>query len=379
MIKTISIIALILFSTIEAKKTDIDSLINVGINQIYSLRFNSANSTFADLKKIQPENPKPYFFDAMVLWWEILIDIKNQKNDKRFYEKLDIVIEKCENILDKESNNFEALFFKMGALGFSGQLKSVREEWLSAALDGKAALPIVMELNKLYPNNYDIYLGLGIYNYYADVIPKNYPVLKPFTSLFPKGNKEQGLLQLEKAGKKGKNTAIEADYFLANVELVFELNYEKSAKISKKLAKRFPQNPIFENILARSYFGLKKNEKADSIFQLILKKSESQKLGYGIQLKGSTLYYLGDIQFRNGNLPKAKEFFKESVQIFQQLNLEENFGFIVNGKMYLAKIAKQEKNYGLAVKYYRSVLDLDDYDNSHKRAEREIFLIESRK
>jgi hypothetical protein len=102
MIKTISIIALILFSTIEAKKTDIDSLINVGINQIYSLRFKSANSTFADLKKIQPENPKPYFFDAMVLWWEILIDIKNQKNDKRFYEKLDIVIEKCENILDKE-------------------------------------------------------------------------------------------------------------------------------------------------------------------------------------------------------------------------------------------------------------------------------------
>lgn len=63
-------------------------------------------------------------------------------------------------------------------------MRALRESWLKAADDGREALPIVEEASALDPDNMDVQLGFGIYNYYADVIPNEYPILKPLM-IFP--------------------------------------------------------------------------------------------------------------------------------------------------------------------------------------------------
>ena len=62
---------------------------------------------------------------------------------------------------------------------------------LKAADDGREALPIVEEAASLDPNNMDVQLGFGIYNYYAAVIPNENPLIKPLMIFFPDGDKDK--------------------------------------------------------------------------------------------------------------------------------------------------------------------------------------------
>ena len=75
--------------------------------------------------------------------------------------------------------------FKGGAIGFRGRLRATRDSWIKAADDGREALPIVEQASKLDSNNTDVELGFGIYNYYAAVIPDEYPMIKPLMIFFP--------------------------------------------------------------------------------------------------------------------------------------------------------------------------------------------------
>lgn len=98
-----------------------------------------------------PESPAGRFFLAMIDWWKILIDLDYEGYDDIFYQKLEDVIFQCDQILDKDDKNVDALFFKGGAIGFRGRLRALRESWLKAADDGRTALPIVQYASKLDP------------------------------------------------------------------------------------------------------------------------------------------------------------------------------------------------------------------------------------
>ena len=60
-----------------------------------------------------------------------------------FYDKIEETVDFCDEILDNDPNNIDALFFKGGAIGFRGRLRVMRESWFKAADDGREALPIV--------------------------------------------------------------------------------------------------------------------------------------------------------------------------------------------------------------------------------------------
>ena len=370
---------LIISSVYAQKNSSVDSLIQVGINQIYSVKFEEAYSTFDTLREVAPHNPAGKFFDAMVTWWQILLDLKNPRFDGLFYKKLESVIEQCDSILEKDKNNYNALFYKGGALGFRGRLLGVREDWVDAALDGKDALPIVGKIAELYPDKYDIQLGLGIYNYYAAIIPEKFAFVKPLMYLFPPGNRELGLTQLKIAAKKGRYAKYETRYFLMMIYFDFEKDYSISMKYCKSLLNDFPQNPRFENFLARIYFRTAQFAKADSVFKVIYSKINSGQRGYNYSLKRSTLYYLADINARHRKNDKAIEQFTESLKISEDIDGEKDSGFKVNTALYLGMLYTRVKNYEKAKSYYKRVLKMTDYLGSIKKAEKSLSALEKLK
>ncbi|MEO8232689.1 MAG: hypothetical protein ABI638_10420, partial [Ignavibacteriota bacterium] len=158
----------VLFSfSIFAQNSDFDARVNDGIKQIYNIKFTEAEKTFRSVIADYPNKPAGRFFLAMIDWWKILLDSDNESYDEIFFQKIEDVIYRCDQILDKNSKDVDALFFKGGAIGFRGRLRAFRESWLKAADDGREALPIVEQAAVLDPNNMDVQLGFGIYNYYA--------------------------------------------------------------------------------------------------------------------------------------------------------------------------------------------------------------------
>lgn len=366
-----SLFILVSFTTLNGQNTKFDSIVTKGIYEIYNIEFDKAEQTYTELQNKFPMHPAGKFFDAMIIWWKIMLDMNNKSYDEIFEEKLKAVIDFCDDILDREPKNVDALFFKGGALGFRGRLYSIRQSWFDAALDGKDALPLVYQAYEIDPTNEDVKLGFGIYNYYAEAIPEKYPFIKPAMIFFPSGDKKKGLKQLNNAAEKAKYAAIESRFFLMTLYYQFEEDFDKALEYAKLLSEDFPNNPVFEKYYGRIFVKKGDYKSASNIFSRIYDKSNNKYLGYTPIIKREAVYYLGKNELNKGDLQKAKIYFEECLSLSKTLDKKqiETSGFWVNSLLSLGKIYDRLNDKNSAINAYQSVLSLKDYKDSHKKAE----------
>lgn len=360
--------------SILAQNFDFDSRVNEGIKQIYNIKFTDAEKTFRSVMTDYPKHPAGRFFLAMIDWWKIMLDPDNESYDEKFFQKIEDVIYQCDQILKKNPKDIDALFFKGGSIGFRGRLRAFRESWLKAADDGREALPIVEEAAALDPDNMDVQLGFGIYNYYADVIPNEYPMIKPLMIFFPNGDKEKGIQQLKNTAANGKFAKYEARYFLMTLYYRYENNSAAAEDYAKLLNDDFPDNPAFERWRGR--IAVRKGDYflADSIFKNVILKAEKNYYGYNTpSALREAEYYIGYYNWISDRPDSAKIYFERCVQNSRKIDKDgEESGFQVNALVYLAQIAENQNRKQDAIALYNKLLDINEYANSHSLAKRNL-------
>jgi tetratricopeptide (TPR) repeat protein len=372
-IQYIPLIVILFLSQVEAQDARFDSLVDSGIKQIYNIKFPEAEQTFRNLISDYPDHPAGRFFLAMIEWWKILLNLDSEEHDEIFFQKLEDVIFQCDNLLDKNPENVDALFFKGGAIGFRGRLRANRNSWLKAADDGRDALPIVERAANLNPDNVDVQLGFGIYNYYAEVIPDEYPIIKPLMLFFPSGDKKKGIEQLNNTAHNGKYAKYEAQYFLMTLYFNYENNPYKAEEYAEMLTKEFPDNPVFQRWKGR--IAAKKGDyfTAASVFNSVLDKMKLGYPGYDVhKVIREATYYVGYQYFNTNKLDSAAYYFRECARVSRETDKEEASGFQANAVLYIGMINDLWGNRDAAISSYKKVLDMDEYANSHKQAERYI-------
>lgn len=357
----------------SAQGDKFDSLAAMGVRQIYSIKFEQAEKTFRALIADYPDHPAGRFFLAMIDWWKILINPDDESYDEIFFQKLEDVIYQCDQILDKNPDDVDALFFKGGSIGFRGRLRSLRESWLKAADDGREALPIVERASNLDPDNKDVQLGFGIYNYYASVIPEEYPLLKPLMIFFPSGDKQKGLSELENTAEYGKYAKFEARYFLMTIYYNYENNPFKAFEYAERLSKEFPDNPVFERWKGR--IAARKGDYVTSgeIFKDVLAKADSGFTGYTVlPAKREAVYYVA-LQYKNmNNLDSSEYYFNNCLEYSKELDKDEESGFQINSVLYLGMINDQIGEREKALGYYNELLEMKEFGSSRSLAKKYI-------
>ena len=342
-----------------------DSLVVAGVNQIYGIKFSDAEKTFSVVEKEFPQHPAGKFFKAMITWWRIAVDLDNESLDKPFYKQLEEVIDMCDDMIDKNSKNADAMFFKGGALGFRGRLRAIRENWFDAAMDGKEGLSLIIKSYKLNPKNTDTQLGFGIYHYYADVIPKKYPAVKPFMVFFPQGDKARGIRELENVAFNGRYAKIESRYFLMTLYYSLEYDNENTIKYANLLLSDFPDNPIFQRYYGSTLYKQNDFVKAETIFRDILHKADKGYFGYNDRARREAYYYIGNNFKNKNNTDSARVYFEKSEKLSRQLDKKEPSGFLQNTVLYLGELYDLLGMRDKAIKYYNEVLDMKARGDSH--------------
>lgn len=343
-----------------------------GIDFVYNLEFDRAEQEFQRLVVSYPQHPAGYFFLAMVDWWRILMDIDNESLDGRFFAKLDVVIDKCDSILNIDPDDVTALFFKGGSFGFRGRLRANRGSWVKAANDGRLALPIVQRAYKIAPGNFDILLGIGIYNYYAEAIPEQYPIVKPLMIFFPTGDKKKGVEQLALAAANAKYAATEAGYFLLQLNYTHEKHFDKALEIAQKLFARFPNNVVFHRYIGRCFVSLGQWENARATFGSILSRCGNPgtgMVGYSESAKREAVYYLGVYAMNTGKNDDALKYFYRCDELSRELDKNGESGFMVMANLRIGFIYDLQSKRDLAVTQYRKVLAMKKFENSYDQAE----------
>ncbi len=345
-----------------------EALTRSGIEHIYNLQLDSARGEFRAVVANHPDHPAGHFFLAAVEWWRIMADIENTAYDGNFIGMLDGVIEVCDRRLDKDENDVAALFFKGGALGFQGRLHGNREDWIKAANNGRNALPIVQETYRLAPENEDVLFGMGIYNYYAAIVPEMYPFVKPLMLFFPEGDKAKGLEQLRRASKQAKYAKTEASYFLLQILYNFEKQYAEAGLIAADLHTKYPDNPLFHRYAGRTAAALGQWESAAESFGEISRRVRAGKFGYGGIVERESRYYLGTIGLQNGALDSALVHLYRCDELSRTLDVQKQSGFMTLANLKIGMIYDLQGKRDLALQQYDKVLALKDYQLAHEQA-----------
>ena len=346
-----------------------DSLVLIGADLIYNCKFDSAHAVFEQVIKKYPDHPAGYFLDGMVDWWRITVHRNVDAYQDQFLKKMDLIIEKCDELLEENPADLTALFFKGGAYGYRGRFYARDKQWISAAVDGKAGLDIMLECHKRAPGNHDIMLGSGIYNYFAGAIPEKYPMVKPLMYFLPDGDKRLGLFQLRASAKKARYTSVEARVALLQSYYNFEHDYHQALIWAKGLHQDYPANPYFHRYLARCYNRLGRWKEIESHWREIVTRSIDRWEGYNNKTASEGLYYVGLSLQRKRGYAGAVKYFKKCIELYEYMGEDES-SFYLSAQLKLGLTYDKLGERELAKKQYKIVLDLDDYNGNHDRAEK---------
>ena len=345
-----------------------DARIQQGIDLIYSLKFEEADRYFEGIIAADPDNPLGHFFLAMTTWWRVLIDLESRDHDQAFYSLLERCIEVCDRRLERDPMDFDAVLFKAGAIGFRGRLRGDRNQFLRAAGDGIKSLPLLQTSRRLEPTNKDILFGQGVYNYFAEIIPREYPVVRPVMWMLPGGDRKKGLQQLKQVAREGRYARTEAIYFLAQIYRIFEKDKPSALEFLEQLYQRYPGNALFHRYLARTLIDVGQWNRGTALYEEVIRRSREGRTGYHVRGHVEALYYVGRSALYWRRLEKAKAALAAADSLGPRADGKRTRRFMVLANLMLGKIHDVQNKRRLAVERYERVLELPDFSNCHEQA-----------
>jgi hypothetical protein len=328
--------------------------ITENVNALYNFDFETAERGFRVMQYQYPEHPLPYFLLGLSTWWKIAPDVENKKYDDLFIDQMDVVIDKAEEMLDKDPKNKEAAFFLAGAYGFQGRLYSERKSWTRATFAGKNALKYLNMSRGEEELGPELLLGDALFNYFSVWIPENYPLLKPVVAMFPKGNKALGLKQLEDVAQNAFYARIEAQYFLFRLYASEEKQPYKALAITDYLHGKFPNNPYFHRSYARHLYTVGRITEAKEMSDQILQRIDDKWTGYESNSGRYAAFYIAQYYDRIGDQAEAKKYYLKTLSYGEESESQES-GYYLYSLIALGKMANQEKNKPLARNYFNQV------------------------
>ena len=235
-----------------------------GLRELYNLDYDQARQTLDRLIELEPDNPFSYLGQSGVLWWQASSEYGLFKdtptlegvfeNDiKMAQSKGEEQLKEAEASGDRQAQA-SANFVVGMALGTRGQWKLLRGHWLGAYFDGKHAVQHLNRCIELEPEFYDAYIGLGLYDYETDRLPK---FLKLSALLFVRGNAKRGLERLELARERARYTPSYAGEYLASIYLADLNDPRKALPLIDDLISKYPQSLYFRFIDALALAQLK--------------------------------------------------------------------------------------------------------------------------
>ena len=341
------IISFLVCTNCWSQKTDFE-LVKKGVDHIYNFDFKRSDAIIARLESINSKSPTPDLMKALQIYWKYYPVQNHEDQLEAYHDYLERSYLKSIEIMERQQNNWEALFLAMASQGLLAESYSESGRSFKAVGAAKKAYRFVKQgIEKL--NQFDeFYVSTGLYNYYREYYPDAYPIYKPFMSFFMKGDRKLGIRQLEIAEKKASIAHVIARYYLSYIYLRYEYIPVKALEQGKALHYEYPGNHLFTAIYCESLIINQKYKQAThlsrklqknpnpfykvygELFMGIIQENEHQDYKNAERLYRSTLDFvdtydmnqphlealaylgLGRI-YQHKNDPKARGFFRESL------------------------------------------------------------------
>lgn len=360
-----------------------DQQIHRGIDLIYDMQFQSADSVFDSVIGEYPDHPAGYFYRATVMFWRAITNPDNTTFDAEYKAWLAKAVEKSDTLLAHNPKDIAGLFYKGGSIGMRARIYEYRVgpndamDIIKLILgDAKIGVDYLNQLEEIIPDNSDILFGRGIYNYYVEQEKQQNPTLAPIIStMFPSGNKAAGLQMLEMAAAHATYASVEAKFELMHIYYAEEHNYARAYQLAQELASKYPNNVQFLHYLGFSAFTENNVPMYDSLYRVMLDRARAHREAYTIKQAREAMYFIGVAQLRmpHGNMDTALYYLYNSDLLSRKVvETDDQHWWLTDAELYMGEAYDMRNDRKNAVLMYQRVLALPDHNRDHADAQQYI-------
>lgn len=249
-------------------------IVEQGVSSIYNMQFDEAEVHLNTIKGKFPGHPVNLLLKGMVTYWKYFPLIPGSSTSASFENDLRECIEKCE--IKNPADEAEYLLTDLCARGILLLYLSdngLHRDVMPLAKNTYKYLRRAFDFIHSYP---DFYFFTGLYNYYREVYPEFHPIYKTFIFVFPKGNREAGLKELQTAAERAVLLRAESTTFLTYIYQNYERDISRSTYFSRILREEYPLNLQFLILYIKSLLLEGRYDEAEKMIKIGLTEINNQ-------------------------------------------------------------------------------------------------------
>jgi hypothetical protein len=282
-------------------------MIKKGVDYINNFQFDKADNIYSNLQLKYPDHPITYLFGGLITYWKNYPLIPSKPEHVSFENHLKTCIDLSEKTVEPD-NEAEYLLIDMCSRGLLLEYYANNDlsmDIIPLAKETYHGIRRAFDFTAIYS---DFYFFTGLYNYYREAYPEAHRFYKSLAFLFPKGNKDKGIKELQIAANNSIFFKAESSSLISWIYISYENIYQKALNYSKSLYELYPENPESLGEYIKNLLLVKDYSQAETI---ILVAGNSNRNSY---FQAQLLIFLGIIQEKKyHNNEKAQQYYEKGI------------------------------------------------------------------
>lgn len=223
----------------------IDQFISQGLRHNAEGNYDAACEVWNRMREFHPDHPAANVYAADTLYWRMIHQDSDTRYDVAIQHECEEAIRKAESWVDATPDDAYAHFYLGQALIHLGRLYGVRGRLIDAGVLGERAREELERSLELNPNLIDAKFPLGLYYYYASLVPSLFKWLG-FLWFVPTGDGETGIVFMDDVARSGDLHRVTAEFTLAGVRSYHpeRIDHDWALEKIRGLHERYPENAI---------------------------------------------------------------------------------------------------------------------------------------
>ena len=227
-----------------------DAAYHEALELVYAGQIDGALARLSELAAGPPADPLGAALAGLALAWKIEQRPESDALDEDLHRRLDQAIALADARLRADPEDLRSLLARGAAHGVRSRLHLFRVQKRDAARAAVKMREDLLEVQRREPANGDALFGLGLYDYYADVLPRMAKLLR-FLAGMPGGDRARGLARIGEAERTAVLYRSEATVQLFNIDAYYEKEADRAYERIRLLPRRYPTWPLWALMLAR--------------------------------------------------------------------------------------------------------------------------------
>ena len=221
-----------------------DPGIHSALELVYQGHVDTALARLRAAASARPGDPMAAYALALALCWKVEQRAETEELDGELQAAAMDAVARADALLQRDPADVDALFARGAAQGALSRYHLFRLHRGDAARSAVRMREDLTRVRALDPRHRDARFGLGLYDYYADVLPRAAKVIR-FLARMPGGDRRRGLASIDEAANRSELHRTEARVQLYEIYAFYEDRPGLAMDQLDDLRQRYPTHPLW--------------------------------------------------------------------------------------------------------------------------------------